>query len=237
MEVVGIHMNKKGMSYKTIVAVIVFLAGAVIVLVFSGAFDKLILQPLVGGTPCEIALGFTHAKANIPGITAKLEDLKKFCSPEKRNMNLVFEKENVNEMNKKITEALIDCLNLMEKSGDLAESNWFTEKVACFTCATISFKGNAVNNYNEPLLNWLENNRIGEQTYKEFLDQYSENKILFSGKKVILSSIPTLNPKLKYKIYAVKPVLESLELIKARPKATVLIGTAEEYKKYVVVNE
>lgn len=242
-------MNKKGTSSYTIIALILFVAGAI--LVFANFNEiKTLLESVTEKTPCEVAIDITHAKTNIPGWTAKLGDLKKFCSIEERKMNLIFEKESVNEINTKIARALFDCITLTKYGKvDMAESHTQSDRNVCFTCATFSFIGEAKEDYlksNTEYLSeggsfskWCKDNKLNkDQTYEQFFKQFSPENIKSTDYKIILQSTPIINPNEESKLYVFKTIVGSSSIFKEDPEAILsLIRKGDKTACEVWVNE
>lgn len=201
-------MNKKGGKHMVYVSIIIFVVCAILIFL---NFDKIlmIIQPFVAETPCQLALSAQHMKAKIPGWTAKESDIRKFCSIGERETEIIFEKESVDDINEKIAKTLKDCIGLIgEGTVKLADPYKMSDKTICFMCATISFKGKAIETYEESnkqhgnsFLHWLKTNKkTKDQTYEQYFNQYTKDNIKSTEKNLVLYDIPKFNPKKDYKI-------------------------------------
>lgn len=202
----GHNMKKRGMSYYAIIALILFIAGAILVLANFIPFEK-ILQSFTEKASCEFAIMGVHVSTKLPFSTLQ-DTLKKACPPKK----IVFEKESAEEMNERIAKSLYDCIKLMgEGKVDLSKGGWVTGKNICFKCATVTFMDKAKESYkaskkDSTFREWLEKNELKDkQTYAQYFDNFIIENAQGKNKLALLYP-PDLEPSYGYTIYMTKQV-------------------------------
>ncbi len=167
-------IGKKGMNYFW-VGLLVVIIGAIVVLLFYKLYSES-LEGTIGSADCKTALALIAGaqKIRITNFVDLTSHLKKACKPTR----IVIDKEDFDEANKKIADAMLDCALLGEKyfSPILPGGIWNAIKgyvsgdwwLVNFKCADIVFTERGAKNYRKKGVNadtfgdWIKKYKIGK---------------------------------------------------------------------------
>jgi len=177
-------IKKKGVNYFW-VGLLVVIIGAIVVLLFYKLYSGS-LEGTIGSADCKTALALIAGaeKIRITNFVDLSSLLKKACKP----VRIVIDKEDFNEANKKIADAMLDCALLGETyfRPALPGGVWNTIKglvggdwwLVNFKCADIVFTERGAKNYREGACVFHELKKDckfpdNAETFRDWIESYN----------------------------------------------------------------